>query len=245
MPTVSPSCVSSASVIGAPIKYKWNGDIAMEILDAENDRLYDAIDSLSFKAKFAFGVLLTEWIVWRFQGHVDIADALLRIDAAWAGVVHPAYMTGLEFEGSADDDSEKILAPLEFALSNLGDIASDYAEGNIYLAETVMKQAVLARHVMPDKKAFEAWLTGTLKATAKVFPRGVEYDEASEFHDASNEAPVPRQFFEPGFQYTEAAAARAFDDYLQTLVPAGNPYLRPAKELAKAGFSGTPYRVPA
>jgi hypothetical protein len=243
MPITVPSYIASASVVGAPIKYKWNGDIAMEIGDAENDRLYDAIDSVNFKAKFAVGVVLTEWIVWRLQGHADIADALLRVEAAWAGVAHPAYMRGLEFEGDADDDTEKAQAPLEFAMANLGDIAADYAGGDIYLAESVLRQALLARHLMPDKKAFETWLTTTLKAAVKLVPRGDEYDEDSEHYDASDEDPVPREFFEPGFKYTPAAARKAVGDYLQSLDPAANPYLQQAKQLAKGGFSGTPYKL--
>ncbi|MGV9823567.1 hypothetical protein [Nocardia xishanensis] len=142
-------------------------------------------------------------------------------------------MQGLEFEGSADDDTEKAQAPLEFALATLGDIAADYTEGNIYLAEAVLRQALLARHVMPHKSAFETWLTTTLKAGSKVFPRDEEYDEVSEYHDASGEAPVPRGFFEPDFEYTEATASKALGDYLRSLDRAANPYLRSAGQLAE------------
>src|SRR6218665_2895509 len=153
MPLTLPTYVTAASVVGQPIKYKWSSDVAMNIGDAENDRLYTAIDASSFKAKFAIGLVLTEWIVWRLQGLADPADATRRIEAAWAGVVHPAYLGSLDHDGDADDDTEKAQGPLDFALANLADIASDYTEGNIYLAESVMRQALLAQHIMPDKKA--------------------------------------------------------------------------------------------
>jgi hypothetical protein len=239
-----PTYIAAAKIVGAPIKYKWNNDLAMDFYDGtENVRLYDAIDASSFKAKMALGIALTEWIVWRFESHADLSDAHRRIEAAWASVINPLYAKNLELEMSADDDKEVVKGALELALCLLGEANADYTKGSIYLAETVMKQTQLARHLIPNKKEFENWLSDTLRRTAKVFPRGVDYDEDTEIYDASHEKAVPRDFFDPAFRYTEGSAEKALSDFLKTLDPNQNPYLCSAAEMKRHGFKGTPYRL--
>lgn len=222
----APSYIKAAGVIGAPPKYKWNSDLAMDLDDVENDRLYDAIDASSFRAKMALGSLLMEWVAWRFHGLVDVSDALLRTEAAWASVIDPTYSKSLDFETEADDDKEKVQAPLESALSDLGDVWTEYVKASIYLAEPVMKLAMLARHLMPDKKQFDGWLSPTLRHTAAVFPRGTTYDERSKIHDASREQPVPRVFFEPDFNPTKQALEAAVATFLAEARASENPYLQ-------------------
>jgi hypothetical protein len=245
MPLKPPSYIVNAGIMGAPIKYKWDNDLAMQFLEPENVRLYDAIDKSNFRAKMALGAVLTEWIVWRFQGHVDLADALHRIEAAWASVIDPAYTKDLRFNltRSIHEKAAFVEGPLELALLALGETYAHYTTGSIYLANPVMKQALLARHVIPTKKAFADWLTDTLRRTAEVFPRNGDYDEDTETYDASHEQPVPREFFEPAFEYTEAVAKEALREFLRTLNPSETPYLRSPEETKAQGFKGTPYTL--
>lgn len=244
MPQKAPRYIESAGIIGASIKYKWSNDLAMSFDDAENVRLYNAIDKSNFKAKMAIGALLTEWIVWRFHGRADLVDAHNRIEAAWASIIDPAYVRGLDFElTDRDDFHDKAIVegPLEIALDFLAVISSRYIEGSIYLAEPIAKQAMLAQHLMPNKKMFSSWLSDILRRTAKVFPREADYDEGAGIYDASHEKPVPREFFDPEFKYTDGAAEKALREFLQTLDPGKNPYLRTPEEMKALGFTGTPY----
>jgi hypothetical protein len=239
-----PAVVKSAQVVGVPIAYKWSDDIASSIDDTENVRLYKAVDAASFRAKMAVGAALAEWAIWRFHGLVDTSDGVLRVEAAWTGVVDPKYVNDLEFETTADDDKEAVVGAYQSGLYYLGETAADYLGKNIYLAESVVKQAALARHVMPDKKKFDSWLTETLRRTAAAFPKTSEYDERTEQYDAAAEPPVPRAFvFDPAYVHSDAECRRALADFLAKLDPKRNPYLRSAKEMAKYGFGGTAYRI--
>ena len=238
-----PSYIQSANIIGAPIAYKWSDDIASNIDDTDNARLYRAVDAANFRAKMAVGAALAEWAVWRFEGLVDISDGLLRVEAAWAAVIHPEYVNDFEYDTTADDDTEPIVGPYQSALYYLGETAADYLGQNIYLAESVVKQATLARHVMPDKKKFDAWLSDALRRLAAAFPRTSEYDTGTELYDASAEPPVPRAFFETGYVHTDAACRQALSDFLSGLDYKRNPYLRSPKEMAKHGFVGTAYQL--
>src|SRR5205823_13515194 len=118
MPRQAPTYIASAGVIGAPIKYKWNSDIGLGFYDSEveNMKLYEAIDASNFKAKMAIAVAITEWIVWRFDGHTNLTDAHLRVEAAWASAIDPAYTKDLMLQMTQDDDVAQVEGPLELAL---------------------------------------------------------------------------------------------------------------------------------
>jgi len=233
--------VQSSGVIGAPIGYTWNADLALELYAQkdQNPRLYQAIDQANFKAKMSLGVAVAEWIVWRFTGHADLTDAINRIEAAWASAVNPVYARDLSARMPHHDDP--IEGALEMALAVLGQTNARYRKGSIYLAEPVVKLATLAVHIMPDKDVFQDWLSSAVRALAQAFPRATDYDRASGVYDASHEKPVPQEFFDPSFRYDDNAAAAAIRQFLQSLDPQRNPYLRSADEMRAAGFTGTPY----
>jgi hypothetical protein len=240
-----PDYIKAAEVISAPIEYEWDSDLGLEFYAAkdQNIRLYRAIDASNFKAKTALATAVTEWIVWRLEGHADVRDAHRRIEAAWASVVHPLYAKDLFVKLTKNDDTAPVEAPLELALCLLGKIEGRYADGNIYLAAPIVNLSMLAQHLMPNEKDFSNWLSATLRRMAKVFPRGGEYDRESGKYDASGEKPVPREFFDPSFDYSEAAATAAWRVFLESLDPKDNPYLRSREEMTAGGFQGKPYTI--
>jgi hypothetical protein len=243
MPRQAPTYIVSAGVIGAPIKYKWNSDIGLGFYDSEveNIKLYEAIDASNFKAKMAIAVAITEWIVWRFDGHTNLSDAHLRVEAAWASAIDPAYAKDLTLQMTKDDDTAPVEGPLELALCLLGEIDALYANGNIFLASRIVYPARLARHLMPTKKVYDDWLSATLRRTAQIFPRGPKYDRKTPTYDASHEKPVPREFFDSALKYSQTASDAALNTFLQTLDPKQNPYLHTPQEMKAKGFKGTPY----
>lgn len=248
MPKEAPSYIQDAGVIRAPINYKWNNDLALKFSAArdQNLRLSDALGSLSVKATIATGIAIAEWIIWRFEGYADLSDALRRIDAAWASVIDPAYTKDLDFELTDEDDfhdREIVKGPTEIALDLLGNLSTRYMGASTYVRGPVVRLAMLARHLMPDKKAFDHWLSETLRHAAGAFPANPAFDEDAGTYDASHEKPVPREFFDPSFAYSEAAANRILQDFLRTLDPATNPYLRSPEEMKAKGFKGTPYTL--
>ena len=228
-----PLYVEKAGIMGAPIKYKWSEEIAVTLSEAENARLQDAFDEANFKAKFAMGLAVTEWIVWRFKGHADTEDALKRIEAGWASMVHPSYAQNLDPELTVNNDTENVKGPLELSMDLLSMIYDYYGEGSIYLSDPVTRQALLAAHVLPKKQDFQGWLSKTARRASGVFPRQVDYDEETELYDASSEAPVPREFFDEQFKYSEALAQKAWKAFLQSVDPKQNPYLSPPKKSSR------------
>ncbi|WP_280152280.1 hypothetical protein [Piscinibacter sp. XHJ-5] len=219
-----PPHIANANVAGAAARYKWNSEIGLKFYAAkdQNVRLYKAVDEADFRSKFGLGVAITEWIVWRFQGLADVSDALRRVEAAWAAMTTPRAATGLKLVMSHDDDREPVAGALELALCNLGDLVQEYAEGSIYLAEIVVKQAMLARHLMPDKKAFDDWLAAIVRQMAQSRPRNAKYDRRTGVYDYAHEPPLSRESFGAEFRVDDPAAQ---DVFLKSLDPRENPYL--------------------
>jgi hypothetical protein len=238
-----PEYISELGVVGAPLRYKWSNDLALEFYAAkdQNLKLYDAVDLSTYRAVMALGIVVTECIVWRFKGLTNLTDSMNRVEAAWASSLDPTYARSLKIEFTKDNDREFVEGPLELAMRVLNILDTRFRKGLIYLPGTVVKQAILAQHLFPDKKKFSNWLSDLLKRTAEAFPRTVKYDRKTEIYDASLEKPVPPQFFSTRFTYSEAAARDAWNQFLQSLKPAENPYLRTPDEMIAAGFEGTPY----
>lgn len=245
MPKSLPKYLDNAGVIGTPLSHKWNSDIGGSFYFGKdhNVKLYRAVDECQFKAKMALGVAITEWAVWRFQGYVDLTDASNRVEAAWANVIEPPYSKSLKIKlkptsGFANPEVE---GPFQLIVGLLGEIRAYYATGNIYLAEPIVKQAMLARHVLPNKQLFDNWLSESVRRIAEVFPRTGEYDKETEKYDSAHEIAVPREFFEPGFIYTTEAGRKLLHEFLNTLEFTKNPYLNSPEEMKTKGFQGTPY----
>jgi len=221
-----PKHIDAAAIASAPVTYAWNKKIGLKLVETEGDntRLFRAIDEADFRGKMGLGLALVEWVVWRLSGLTDVSDALLRLEAGWATLDRPELAPGLDYDLPDEHVLEPVLRPLEQALLALGDLARQYADGNIYLAETVERVAGLARHIAPDPKAFDAWLATVLRTLAAARPRNATYDQDLEVFDYAHEAPVSRDSF--GATFTEDDATRAAHAaFLQGLDARTNPYL--------------------
>jgi hypothetical protein len=229
-------------ISGENINYEWTDKIFLQLTQSVNDKLYETIDMLNFKAKMSIAVIALEWGVWLFEDIMDISDGLKRIEAAWAGIIDPLYIKSLEIKSSAKvHDTDNLKGPLMALLYFLHGSNIYFSKGNIYLAQPVMKSCMLSRYLSPDKKVFDSWLSDILKKTQSAFPNKVKYDKKTKFYDASNERSVPRVFFEPSFKYSEEESQKALNSFLRNLDYSSNMYLNKPDDIKKAGFKGEPY----
>jgi hypothetical protein len=244
----APNYIFRNQPLNSKLNFNWSTDIALKLYAQSdlNHHIYQAANESCYKAKLGLAACICEWSLYRLEGFIDLTDAWSRVAAAWAMVVDLHYVTGKDFDFDMSDDTDSKgdpRGPLEVTLAHLRAAINRYKAGDIWLAEAVTKQAVLARHICPNQPAFDAWLSDTFKATATAFPRSVEYDKESEYYDASAETPVPRAFFDPlADPATDHPAA--LNAFLKSLDPSTNPYLATPEEMLAAGFTGTPYQYP-
>jgi hypothetical protein len=230
-----PSYLQAAKVADKPIDYKWDVQIQNRIAASDADRkpaLAKAVGKLSVKAAFAFGVACAGWVVARLSNQTDVADALLRLDAAWAATADARYA---ELPDPVDVDPDKVnpaADPVYQAMAILSDMHQQYlvGRGDHVLMDAYIL-ALLAEHVAGRNATFKKWVPDVLKRLGKAHPNSSK--------PLAKEASVARELLDadpPSKIDLSASQARL----LTSLDPARNPYLVAAADLKAAGIA-TPY----
>ena len=231
----------------------WDLDCYKEFCDLEimNNRLFNVLEKISYKAVMGIAVLLTELIQQRskkFFPNIDIAEEFAsKVESLWAGAVDPLYLETGEYDWEYYDENGDSTTYMSnwFVLKQM---LRKYVKSSFYIHRYLINLSMLARYLMPNKKLFDDWFAETLRKTAEVFPctynyNDLVYDKDARY-DCSVDAPVPREFFfDPEFEYSEDAAKSVLNVFLQSLDYKKNPWLRSPKKMKKMGFKGTPYEV--
>lgn len=231
-----PSHVLASGHVGAPVSFEWHGT---QDYNREMPKLLFRFEDVSIRGVLALATGIAEWTAWRFDGLTDYRSPLLFIEAMWAGNAADEYVVGWDWEREP-----KLESPVDRALMHTCDIllhvfnrcdpdsGADASQWTVYMT-------MLARHVLPERSRFETWLEAAMARLANDYPR-LEGDPLGES--------VPRVSMEVDRPYDRAHAPRYLDDYLRSLNPAANPFLRKPRDMLRRGFRGVPYeylrRVP-
>jgi hypothetical protein len=227
-----PDVIRRLDIAGAPMHYPWDLDESDAIAyprDDEHKRLRNAIWQCSLRC--AFGVLLStaEWVVWRFEGLVELSDPLLRIEAGYVALVAARYANLPEPPDDFPDDMQDAHGPLMLARMLIASGYAAYAANDKGVYENALSMALLARHVAPKRKPFDAWLSATLRRAHVRYPRLEE--------PIGDQQAIPRTFFfdESGREWSDAEVHEALAAELARLDPAANPFLRDVESLRAKG----------
>jgi len=203
-----------------PVNYEWSTTISNGFWAAnaeDSPRLASAIRPMSHKAAFALCVACAEWVTARVEGHVDTADALLRIEAAWAATLD-VQLASLPAPPQDPTAPKQFAGPLRLAMkliSNAHETCNDEPD-DIYGG--ALGSTMLADHVCGRHKAFGPWLSTSLKRCAQHSPRtDVPVGE---------QPPVPKDFFDPDFAGDPKSGRQSLELFIKSLGRSKNPYLR-------------------
>ena len=235
-------------------KFVWSNDLHHKFTDVllVNDRLFEVVSKIGYKAAVGIAVALTELIQETVKDRYPYIDVTQefgpKIEALWAGAVDPLYLRNFGFEYKYYDENGGS-TPYGSNWGVLFFVAKEYIEGSFYIHQYLVNLSMLARHLISNKKLFDIWFTETIRKTAEVFPCPYDYDDLDMYddeakYDCSADAPVPQEFFfDPEFKYSEDAAKPVLNAFLHSLDYNNNPWLRTPEEMLAKGFNGTPYKV--
>jgi hypothetical protein len=223
------------------VDYEWDRRIANGFQANPADdhpKLFDALHLISIKAAYALGVACSEWAAARLQALADVTDVLLRIEAAWAASIDWRYADLPKPEAPRNPTPDPVAEPLwltalflryqhQFLVETYQGVPNKGVRGS------ALRLALLVRHIAGKKSGFDKWLQASLRNAAE------RYGATDVPIDL--EMPVPREFFYPGFIWSEEAVRVSQERLLQSLDPAKNPYLRKPAAMRKDGFEGEPY----
>lgn len=226
----------AAKVDELPIDYKWSVSIGNKFhgaTDDDNPKLGKAIGQIGSKASYGLVIASVEWVIARLSRHLDVSDALLRVEASWAAMIDRRYAQLSAPDAPDVDDRFVLTGPLWSSLAMMCDCFEESIEpsDDAGLFDASIGLALLAQHVVGRSPLFKTWLPDTLRRLQQVAP--------NQRLPLEDQAPVLREAFDPAGHApgTEGALRDAF---LATLDPDRNPYLRPADELKAQGLAN-PY----
>jgi len=236
-------------------EFEWSTDLRVRFssLYLTNDRLFDVISKIGYKAVVGVATVLTELIQLRTAKrypYIDVTQEFTqKIESLWAGAIDPLYLKRESDFNYKYFDKNNILTPYSSNWFILNFIVDRYVDGSYHIHDFLVNLSMLARHLMPNRKLFDEWFTGTLRKTAETFPCLYDYDDLDKGdkdakYDCSDDAPVPQEFFfDSEFKYSQDAAKHVLNDFLQKLDYDNNPWLRSPEEMLVKGFRGKPYEI--
>ncbi|AQH03957.1 hypothetical protein A9R05_33845 (plasmid) [Burkholderia sp. KK1] len=213
--------IRHAGIAGAPLHYEWNIEVSRSItypLEDEHPRLLRAFGLINDRAALALAMASAEWVAGRFEGIIDIGDAMARIEAGYAAVIDERLATLPKPSEPFPDDLQDAHGPLKLARMLISDTFGYFLKRSEGVVHASLSMALLARLVCPQPDAFDAWLSAALKRCHQHFP----YVKGQ---PPEQQRPVPREFFDLAPDWTPAHATTELRAFLASLDPARNPYL--------------------
>lgn len=235
MSGAAPSHVEAASIIGKPLTYEWDDKHPRRSYYEEVPRVQKAIVEISDRGILVLCAGIAQWIAFRLSTHTKNSTLFDYIDVVRACAIDLAYTDLKENAPSKSVPWEefrgKELGPIAAAAKLLGR-ALEHAQRNEDLSMEGMYLANLTEHVLPDSKAFRKWRNWAIDRLVELTPA-----DGSEFSGR----PIPLEALDPAVQFEPKEERKRLRDFLKTLDPKKNRFLRSAAEMKKAGFKGSPY----
>jgi hypothetical protein len=236
---IIPPYIEAAGVRGMSPTFKTDLMSLNLLADVEISSVDTRTGKSSEQAKLAFSAAVTEWIAWRLDGVVDVSDLLNFAEGLWAAVIDYRYFN--EVDHPTPKNKEGGLDHVIFRTWQDANSFIRLCPRGQGRSENCVLLAVLARHVLPKPKQeiFKNWLAVVLERIKTYWAM----DLSTKGAEARQGPPVPRAAFDPSLEYTPSMDKKLLGDFVASLDPKTNPYLRSPEEMKKAGFPGTPYKL--
>ncbi len=218
------------------VNYDFTGDAT---------RVVGAAIRMSIRARLVLLVGLYEWVVWRFDGLHQRPEPAQIAEAAWCGTVDPAYLRF--FELPREEWVGPVDGPLWCAFTFLEHGFRNAQQNHLDTYQALEFVFLLAWHVIPARRDFEAWTNAVLKRCVDTFPTRPEDPFVDLFEERVAQhlgGVIGRDALNPALP-PDAVRDRAFlVQALQQARAERNPFLATEGDLKDRAFRGVPYTVP-
>ncbi|XKM12637.1 hypothetical protein RCS94_06320 [Orbaceae bacterium ac157xtp] len=245
-----PTILNHPEFLDAPLNYKWEDKTStFYYVDAHNENIGKALWSLNHKATFGVATALAEWIFWRLSAHIKPIMINQSLESQWAGIIDKHYLIDWNFD--KEYQSNPVQGPIWVMLKCIQYPREAYVNGYIFINKKIPNLAMLARHISPDKKLFDEWLSHILKKSAHYFPAQYSYEEIlkdlknheGDIYNSTREPAIPRAFFwDLDYDFDKADNHKIINEFLSSLNYQDNQFLIKPRQMIEEGFMGTPYK---
>jgi hypothetical protein len=240
----TPSYIQANTVGSAVLLYAWDEWQIKTYYWSVDEQQFKRLEMLTNEANLGLTLAAGEWVFHRFCAVNTDPSALQFLEAAWAGMVHPAYC--IYTETPDDEWRGPVRGPLAVSIAIAND-AIFCLQDDPRVATRACWMYNLARHILPAHDGFDAWFESCVLRLERYHSNSTEARPAGRtglFEDASIfTRPVPREAFDPQRPYDPMQLTALIDRFLASLQPASNPFLRNSADLALVDdLPGPPYR---
>lgn len=238
MPRPIPRYIREAKICDVKIGYFWDDMEIHQYFDYGDPNLSTRLAKVSDRANIAFTIAIGEWTVHRFDKVSADRTPHRYFEALWAGSIDWRYLSGVTFPG--DEWEGAVRRPLDLAMLIGGEAIFAALEQKPVDFE-VARMTHLVQHVLPSKDAFNAWHEKVVQRIEWLFP--TTYDPDDLFREGDELGPpVPREVFDVDTDYDPALGEVITANFLRSISPRSNEFLRTVEEMQNDGFEGVPYR---
>jgi hypothetical protein len=235
-----PDYIARARIDVTEVTYHWHDWRAFEYCQPVDDEFVARCSTLLESAVNAFTIAVAEWLMFRYDRLSSDQTPYLHLESAWCANVDRRYSWPIEFP--REDWQGPLRRPMfvGIVLVNHPLYELEYDE------ETISPPAMLSRllqHVLPDSERFLEWRQKCLERLERFYRR----EDRDPFEDLFEDQPritlVPREVFDPAFDFTPEMALPLTNRFLRSIDYAANPFLLTPQQMRIEGFTGSPYSV--
>lgn len=234
-----PTYITDESIGDLYITYEWDDWRWRQFCAPDDDALFESCFGIERSALIGLLIAEAEWLVFRYEGLSDDPLPLEYLEAAWCANVDRQYSTIVELRDT--EWQGPIRRPLQIAVQFIDEalyLVEDW-DDPLWQPAWISK---LAEHVLSDPRPFQSWRDSCVERLQMYYrEKTVASDELFEA-----EAPVlvPREVFDPMFDFKPDAARELVAHFLQNVDYRTNRFLVDPASMVRGGFRGTPYALP-
>jgi hypothetical protein len=198
------------------------------------DTLRRRMFACSPRGVIAIAAAISEWALWRVDGHHESSTAAL-VEALWVRAVHPSYLlpwTSQKLHPPSDPGWENPAQSTYWHVEHLNRLVIENMIGYLEVEELYY----WCMHVLPKdaRPKFDRWLLATAKRVAELSP-----GTPDTFTCCTEDCPDPdlQAHFEWGEVVTrdelDGRSRPNIDAWLRSIDPNSNPFLCPRKQVAR------------
>ena len=240
MMLLKPKYIKDAKISNNIIRYTWDEWNVKDIYIPADEEMVKRLSGLSHRAIVALTIASAEWGVFRFENLSNDMLPLQYLEAAWAANIDLAYAEYMETQ----DDGWRgpVRGPLNIAIAIVIDVLF-YGDESANPAENPAWMSNLVEHVLADPIQFRNWREICIQRLKKLYPAPKEDDNDLFEDEDTGGVFVPREVFDPEFDFEIEKAEELLKKFLSSLDYISNPFLRIPEEMIEIGFEGTPYSL--
>ena len=241
MPLPRPGYIDPA-VADPNLAFTWDEWKVRSFYKPADEKLVERLSHVTQRARVALTIAEAEWIVYRFEGIAKDPVPLQLIEAFWAANIDLRY--GNYWEPVDDEWRGPVRGPLSVALLITCDALFCTSQSENW-AENPSWMSKLAEHLLPPAflPVFVKWRETVLQRLEKFYSASAA-PEPDLWDEVDSWGPyVPRELFDPEFDFHPDMTETLITNFLIGLNPATNPYLNSPHDMLELGFPGVPYSL--